>query len=275
MIHRVSMLWPDGLKKALTFSYDDGVMQDLRLISLFRLYGLKATFNLNSGFFGQIDSSVRNGREIDHSHVPEEDVPVVYSGFETAIHTAHHPWLTQLSPVNAAEEILSDRAAIEQLVKRPVRGMAYPYGAVNDEVKNVVRACGVAYSRGTRTTGGFSLPEDPYDWACSCHHSNLEPLIDPFLNEESRLLLLSVWGHSYEFDQYDTWELIESQLERLGGNDDVWYASNIEVFDYLAAYRALRWTCDGSVVENPGSQDVFLECDGETVCVPGGERIEL
>ena len=158
MKHRISMLWPDGLKKAVTFSYDDGVMQDLRLTALFRRYGLKATFNLNSGFFGQIDSSLQRGREIDHSHVPEEDVACVYAGFECAVHTAHHPWLTQLSAVNAAEEILSDRAAIEAVIKQPVRGMAYPFGAVNAQVKDVVRACGIVYARGTGVTGDTSLP---------------------------------------------------------------------------------------------------------------------
>ena len=131
MKHRVSMLWPDGLKKALTFSYDDGVMQDLKLISLFRLYGLKGTFNLNSAKFGQIDSFVREGREIDHSHVPEEDIAHVYAGFEAAVHTSTHPHLTQISSVNAADEIISDRAAIEAQVGYPVRGMAYPFGSVN------------------------------------------------------------------------------------------------------------------------------------------------
>lgn len=275
MKHRISMLWPDGLKKALTFSYDDGVMQDLKLISLFRLYGLKATFNLNSGFFGQIDESVRAGKRIDHSHVPEEDIPAVYSGFETAVHTAHHPNLTQLSDVNAGEEILSDRDAIEQLVRRPVRGMAYPYGATDERVKRLVRSCGIAYCRGTGVTGDYSLPADPYDWCCSCHHSSLEELIDPFLAEDRRLSLLSVWGHSYEFDQTETWDEYESQLERLGGNDDVWYATNLEIFDYIAAYRSLRWTADGTVAENPSCTDVFFECDGETVCLPGGERITL
>ena len=275
MEHRISMLWPDGLKKALTFSYDDGVMQDLKLISLFRLYGLKGTFNLNSGWFGQIDEIVRDGRATDHSHVPEEDIAAVYSGFEVAVHTTHHPFLTQMSSVNAAEEILSDRKNIEALVRRPVRGMAYPYGAVNERVKDIVRACGMAYSRGTHVTGGYRLPDDRYDWSCSCHHSGLEMLIDPFLDEDRRLMLLSVWGHSYEFDQTDTWNEIEAQLERLGGNDDVWYASNIEVFDYIDAYEALQWTCDGSVVVNPSAQDVYVECDGETVRIPGGATLEL
>ena len=37
----------NGMKKALTFSYDDGVTQDIRLIEIFNKYNLKATFNLN------------------------------------------------------------------------------------------------------------------------------------------------------------------------------------------------------------------------------------
>ena len=275
MEHRIFMLWPDGLKKALTFSYDDGVMQDIQLISLFRRYGLKATFNLNSAFFGQIDSIPSGNREVDHSHVPEEDVPLVYAGFETAIHTVHHPFLTQLSDPIATGEILNDRAAIERLVGYPVRGMAYPFGAVDERVKNIVKACGVVYSRGTGTTGKYALPVDPYDWSCSCHHNGLEPLIDPFLNNDRWIQLLSVWGHSYEFDFTNGWDKFENQLSRLGGNDDIWYATNIEIFDYIQAYNALRWTCDGDVAVNPGCQDVFVEVDGETVCIPGGERMEL
>ena len=34
--------------KALTFSYDDGVEQDRRLVELFNKNNLKCTFNLNS-----------------------------------------------------------------------------------------------------------------------------------------------------------------------------------------------------------------------------------
>lgn len=275
MKYRIAMLWPDGLKKALTFSFDDGVMQDLKLISLFRLYGIKGTFNLNSASLGRLEASERNGRIIDFSRVPSEDVAAAYSGFEVAAHTSTHPSLTHLSSISVVEEIVSDRARLEVLVKRPVRGMAYPNGAVNDSVKNIVRACGVSYSRGTDTTGNYSLPADRYDWACSCHHSELEPLIDPFLDDQRRLMLLSVWGHSYEFDITSSWSVIESQLERLGGNDDVWYASNIEVFDYIDAYNSLHWTYAGDVVENPTATDIYFECAGETVRVPAGGALSL
>lgn len=36
-------------KKMLTFSYDDGIYQDERLVEIFNKYGMKATFNLNTG----------------------------------------------------------------------------------------------------------------------------------------------------------------------------------------------------------------------------------
>ena len=45
---QVFMRFPGGKLKALTFSYDDGVEQDVRLIEIFKKYGLRGTFNLNS-----------------------------------------------------------------------------------------------------------------------------------------------------------------------------------------------------------------------------------
>ena len=40
-------------KKYFTLSFDDGLEQDKRIIALMKQYGLKGTFNLNSGLFGQ------------------------------------------------------------------------------------------------------------------------------------------------------------------------------------------------------------------------------
>ena len=45
------MLLKDGKSKVLTLSYDDGPVQDIRLIQIFDRYGIKATFNLNSGCY--------------------------------------------------------------------------------------------------------------------------------------------------------------------------------------------------------------------------------
>lgn len=46
----------NGKKKALTFSYDDGVTQNIRLIDIFNKYNHKATFNLNSERWEQIEA---------------------------------------------------------------------------------------------------------------------------------------------------------------------------------------------------------------------------
>ena len=276
MLHAYNMLWPDGLKKALTFSYDDGVAQDERLIDLFRLYGMKATFNLNSGMFGYIyEVTDKNGVTIEHSRLTADDIASLYSGFEIAVHASHHPFLTRLSPANATAEIMYDRAALEEICGYPVRGMAYPYGDVDESVKNIVKACGIRYSRGTKTNGGYALPLDALDWQCSCHHHGLEPLIDPFIENETRLQLLSVWGHSYEFDFDDSWDDFEAMLARLANKDDIWYCSNIDMFDYIDAYNSLSWSVDASIVQNRSCIDVFAEVDGETVRIPAGETLTV
>ena len=41
----------DGKSKVLTLSYDDGVVQDIRLIEILNKYGIKATFNINTGLY--------------------------------------------------------------------------------------------------------------------------------------------------------------------------------------------------------------------------------
>mgnify|MGYP002513618435 CR=1 FL=1 len=42
-------------KKSVTFSFDDGVTQDIRLIEILNKYGLKGTFNINAGCFSPED----------------------------------------------------------------------------------------------------------------------------------------------------------------------------------------------------------------------------
>ena len=64
-------------KKFLTFSYDDGVTQDIRLIELFNKYGMKATFNLNSELLGKDGALVREGVRITHIKNKKEDIKYI------------------------------------------------------------------------------------------------------------------------------------------------------------------------------------------------------
>ena len=51
--------------KILTFSYDDGVTQDIRLVELFNKYGMKCTFNINSGLLGDENYLIREEKRVD------------------------------------------------------------------------------------------------------------------------------------------------------------------------------------------------------------------
>ena len=88
-------MW-NGKKKAVTFSYDDGVTQDKRFIEILNRFGLKATFNLNSALLGKEGSLIRNGVTVNHTKIKPEDVRAVYDGHEVAAHTLTHPALRNL-----------------------------------------------------------------------------------------------------------------------------------------------------------------------------------
>ena len=66
-------MW-SGKNKAITFSYDDGVTQDKRLIEIFNKYDLKGTFNINSGLLGRDGTLVRDGVEISHKRFLGEEL---------------------------------------------------------------------------------------------------------------------------------------------------------------------------------------------------------
>ena len=86
-----------GKNKAITFSYDDGVIQDKRLIPLLDKYGLKATFNLNSELFGMTHIHQNNGKPYEHVKICAKEVRELYERHEVAVHTLTHPRLTEVS----------------------------------------------------------------------------------------------------------------------------------------------------------------------------------
>ena len=60
------LLFPKGKRKAFTLSYDDGIQQDRKLVTLLDTYHIKATFNLNPGLFGQRGTVAAGKKEVPH-----------------------------------------------------------------------------------------------------------------------------------------------------------------------------------------------------------------
>ena len=99
-----------GKCKAVTFSYDDGVSQDVRLIALLDKYGLKATFNLNSGMFGACCNLTVKGETITHNILSAEESKKLYTGHEVAVHTLTHPNLTTLPDQEVIRQVKTSRS---------------------------------------------------------------------------------------------------------------------------------------------------------------------
>ena len=159
--------------KAVTFSYDDGVTQDKRLIELFDKYGVRATFNLNSALLGKDGSLVRDGVRISHVKNQPEEIREIYKNHEIAAHTLHHPLLPSLTEEEIVKEVEEDRLALSELAGYEVVGMAYPCGGVNndDRVAEVIKNhTGVRYSRTITSTGSFDLQENLFRFNPTVYH---------------------------------------------------------------------------------------------------------
>ncbi len=222
-------MW-NGKKKAVTFSYDDGVQADKRLIEIFNRHGMKGTFNISSALLSDAKGWHEHERGLYVQYVDASEVTRVYEGHEIAVHTAHHYDLTALSAAELTEEVAGDKAALEALIGQDIVGMAYPYGTFNDDVIAAVRAAGIRYARTIRR-GDFSLPAEPLTWDHTCHHAaeDVWDVVERFLNATpTEPMLLTIWGHSYEFDVRENWDHIEALCEKLGGREDIAYVTNRE-----------------------------------------------
>ena len=271
--------FPGGLSRALTMSYDDGVETDRRLIGIMQAHGLKGTFNINAGAFAPEGTVYPAGTV--HRRMSKSDCVALYrdSGMEVALHGYRHAWLTYLPKTEMLEEIARDRSELETLFGTLVRGGAYAFGAYNNDALETLRACGVVYCRTCNNTHAFAIPEDWLTLAPTCHHNDprLFELADSFLTAPSfgAPKLFYLWGHSYEFDGKDNWQRIEEFAEKMGNCEDVWYATNIEVYDYMDAYRRLRFSLNGALVHNPTATTVWFCREGKTYSVAPGETLTL
>ncbi len=245
--------FPGGRHKALTMSYDDGRAADRRLVSLFNAHGIRGSFHLNGGLMGRDERiSAAEARDL-------------YAGHEISCHTLTHPTIARCPKELIASQILEDRKALEKITGAPVRGMSYPNGSFDPAIIDMLPHLGIEYARTVGGTGAFSIPECFLRWTATCHHNT--GLMDrarefSSLSKSQYLYLLYVWGHSYEFDADGNWGLMEEFCGFMGRREDVWYATNMEIVDYVNACRQLRFTADCGTVYNPTALTLSISADG-------------
>lgn len=228
----------NGKLKAFTLSYDDGVTQDIRLIELLNKYGLKSTFNLNSGLLGKKGILDRWGLRISHYKIHPEDVRYVYEGHEIAVHTVTHPVLPILPDSEVISQVEDDRLALSELAGYEVVGMAYPSCGIGDDtrVPALIRErTGVKYVRSIEDTDSFEPQTDLFRFRPNVY--NLMEM-DRMFELGKRFVELKTdtpsifycWGHAYEMDfEKDYWIKLEEFFEMMANRDDIFYGTNRQV----------------------------------------------
>ena len=272
------MTFPKFRRKAVTLSYDDGVIFDKKLIEIMDKYGLKGTFNINSGRYAKNEGERR---------MTEKTAYELYanSHHEVAVHGVNHLSIGEVPIATGTMDIVNDRLNLEKTYGKQIRGMAYANGSVGDNAEQILTCAGIRSSRTTKTTEKFDIPSNWLKLDPTCHHNNprLMELAKEFVEYKQRdytpahrCLLFYLWGHSYEFNDNNNWEIIEQFASYVGGRDEeIWYATNIEIYNYVKAYESLEWFMDMSGVYNPSAIPVCIEVNNKQYEVKSGETIRF
>ena len=264
--------FPDFKIRAVTMSFDDGHIEDRRMIEEFDKWGIKGTFNLD----------LRYVMEKEH-RVPIEEYSELYKNHEIASHTLTHPHLYSMDDGGVAYEVVKSREMLEEQIEKPVVGFVYPYGLSEREgMVDCVKKCGAVYARTTKDTHDFSLPTDFMRWNPTCHqaYKGFGELAEKFFAPEDTAhpwritpRLFYIWGHSWEFQ--NNWDWLEKICQTVGGKENVWYATNIEIYDYIMAYKSLRRSANGKYIYNPTNKDIYVFTKNKNIIIEKGKTTVL
>ncbi len=224
--------------KKITFSFDDAVTQDAKLIEILNKYGLKATFNLNSALLGLPGELIRNNVRVKHTKNNACDVKRIYAGHEVAAHTLTHPDLTELNDETVIYQVERDRQILSDLCGYEVVGMAYPGGGENNDerVAELIKSyTGIKYARVFKSSYSYALQKNFFRFMPSLNFCDerLFDLADKFMDDkEDEPKLLYIWGHGYELDAEIngmTWEKFDAFCKHIAFKNDIFYGTNAEV----------------------------------------------
>ncbi len=278
-IPSVFLRFPEGRSKALTFSYDDGMYLDRRLIEILDANGLKGTFNIDGGRFAAEEGFDESNPQ---QRMTKEQFCKTFIGshHEVASHGFTHSFLDALPPAGIAHEVLHDRETLETLLGQTVHGFAYPYGACNDRVVAVLRDCGILYARLANSSLNFDLPADWLRWRPTCHHTNprtmelAKQFVEMRVYDHPKLFCL--WGHTFEFGQDNNWSLVEEFASLVANREDIWYATNIEIFQYMRDFSRLEYSADCAIIHNPTARTLYFSLGFSDIrSIAPGETLKI
>ena len=205
--------------KIVSLSFDDGTIYDKRFIGLLNKYGLRATFNLNSGLKDFIwyyeDKPIRR--------LNLEESKEIYKGHEVASHSLTHPYFSSLDEKRQIQEVEEDILNLEKIFSRKIEGFAFPFiDQTEANIQVVKNNIDLKYIRCSIFTEKI-LPKDRYHVGINALYDDKD-IYEKLERYKSNILpnsLFVIAGHSYEFEVKNDWEKIEKLLKYLKENDEL------------------------------------------------------
>ena len=204
-------------RKILLLSFDDGTIYDKRFVELLNKYGLKATFNLNSGlenFVWHFEDRIPIRRQV------LADTVEMYRGHEVASHSLHHHWLNTLTPPQLSREVGEDAETLKKLFGLEEIGFGVPFTACEEREIRIIQKY-VRYIRLSAFTDSFALPEDPYHIPIHALYNDpdIYEKLERFAQSDLPVSLFVMAGHSYEFEVFDHWQAMEDMIQYICAQD--------------------------------------------------------
>ena len=280
--YKIEMVFPGGKTKALVLSYDDGTIHDRRLVQLMNKYQLIGTFHLNSN---------KLNTDNPFNYLNKSEIKNLYKGHEVSVHSANHPNLPDISKNEVINEIVEDRKELERLMGYSVRGMSYPFGNTNDGVVETISQLGIEYGRTVSDTYNFEIPKDFLRWHPTVHQfakaywETNQPekdskeldafykVISDFL-ATNQLAVLDIWGHSWEMgNNEDKWNETEKFFSLLAKHSSIYYTKQIDLVDYINAFKNLKFSFDKKIVTNMSSFEIYFKVGNKIESILPGKTI--
>jgi hypothetical protein len=139
----------------------------------------------------------------------------------------------------------------------------------------------------------FSIPKDFLRWEPSIHQFGkayfipndsandkkelaiFYKLVGDFLKSDA-LALFDVWGHSWENDgDGNRWVEMENFFKQVSKRNDIHYTTQIDLVDYINAYKNLKFSVDKKIVKNLSSIDVYIKMDGKVYKIGAGSQLVM
>lgn len=219
--------------------WDDGVVNDIRVMEMLRKYGAKATFNLNPGLMseermvtgwmklGETGWSFRGYRA---GKVGLKELREVYDGFEVASHCWKHECAGRVPDDVFMKAAMDARTYLEDVFERECRGFAWPCGDYTPETCKLMHEAGFAYGRTTKNVADAGSYEDSMALHSNCHFMDANFLNKYQFAKANGHKFFYFWGHSYELFEYEPlWEQFEQKIRMISEDPDAEWANVVDV----------------------------------------------